>query len=143
MFCGKCGRFIEDDEKKCPHCDMNAGEVNQTVSAGAGSNIYVNNNPYTGEVVKVTPYNNEYPYMNGMYTEDRRKSRITAGILQIFLGAFGVGRFYLGYTLMGLGQIGASLVSCGLAGFVWGIVDGVQILSEKVNYDAYKIPLKD
>ena len=30
------------------------------------------------------------------------KSKLVAGLLQIFLGGFGVGRFYLGYTNIGI-----------------------------------------
>ncbi len=38
-------------------------------------------------------------------SNDERKSKLAAGLLGIFLGGFGVHRFYLGYTTMGVIQI--------------------------------------
>jgi TM2 domain len=55
------------------------------------------------------------------------KSKLTAGLLGIFLGGFGVGRFYLGYTNIGVLQLVVSLVTCGL-GSLWGLIDGIMIL---------------
>lgn len=64
------------------------------------------------------------------------RSAICAGFLQVFLGAFGAGRFYLGYKKMGFLQIAATVFSMGIAGFVWGLVDGILILSGRERYDA-------
>ena len=55
------------------------------------------------------------------------KSKLTAGLLQIFLGGFGVGRFYLGYTNIGVLQLVVSVVTCGI-GSIWGLIDGIMIL---------------
>jgi len=55
------------------------------------------------------------------------KSKLTAGLLQIFLGGFGVGRFYLGYTTIGVLQLVVTFVTCGI-GSVWGLIDGIMIL---------------
>ena len=55
------------------------------------------------------------------------KSKLTAGLLQIFLGGFGVGRFYLGYTTIGVLQIVVTIVTCGV-GSIWGLIDGIMIL---------------
>ena len=38
------------------------------------------------------------------------KSRMVAGLLNLFLGGFGVGDFYLGYTQYGIYKIAISLV---------------------------------
>ncbi|MCT7354644.1 TM2 domain-containing protein [Streptomyces sp. 15-116A] len=48
------------------------------------------------------------------------KSKIVAGILQLFLGTFGVGRFYVGSVGVGLAQ----LFTCGGLGF-WALIDGI------------------
>jgi TM2 domain-containing membrane protein YozV len=59
------------------------------------------------------------------------KSKLTAGLLGIFLGSFGVGRFYLGYTGLGIAQIAATWLTCGLGG-IWPLIDSVMILVGKV-----------
>jgi len=55
------------------------------------------------------------------------KSKVVAGILGIFLGGFGVGRFYTGHTGLGVAQLLVSLGTCGL-GSIWGLIDGIMIL---------------
>ena len=55
------------------------------------------------------------------------KSKLTAGLLQIFLGSLGIGRFYLGYTTIGVLQLVVTIVTCGL-GSIWGLIDGIIIL---------------
>ncbi|MCP3766608.1 MULTISPECIES: TM2 domain-containing protein [Streptomyces] len=51
------------------------------------------------------------------------KSKIVAGILQIFLGTLGIGRFYVGSVGIGIAQ----LLTCGGLGF-WALIDGVMFL---------------
>src|SRR4051812_1103746 len=48
------------------------------------------------------------------------KSKIIAGLLQIFLGGFGIGRFYLGDTKTGIWQIVVTVLTCGI-GSLWGL----------------------
>ena len=50
------------------------------------------------------------------------KSRLVAGLLGIFLGGFGVHRFYLGWTGIGIAQIVVTILTCGL-GALWGLVE--------------------
>ena len=59
------------------------------------------------------------------------KSKVTAGLLQILLGGFGVGRFYLGYTTIGVLQLVVSVVTCGI-GAIWPLIDGIMILMGNV-----------
>jgi TM2 domain-containing membrane protein YozV len=59
------------------------------------------------------------------------KSKLTAGLLGIFLGSFGVGRFYLGYTGIGIAQIAATWLTCGIGG-IWPLIDSIMILVGKV-----------
>ncbi|WP_075733197.1 TM2 domain-containing protein [Streptomyces acidiscabies] len=51
------------------------------------------------------------------------KSKIVAGILQIFLGGFGIGRFYVGNVGVGIAQ----LLTCGGFG-LWALIDGIMFL---------------
>jgi TM2 domain-containing membrane protein YozV len=69
------------------------------------------------------------------------KSKLTAGLLGICLGGFGVGRFYLGYTNIGILQLVVSVVTCWF-GSIWGFIDGIMILIGNVP-DAQGRPLRD
>jgi len=72
------------------------------------------------------------------------KSKLVAGLLGILLGGFGVHRFYLGYTSIGIIQIIVTIVTCGI-GALWGLVEGILILvgHESFRTDAEGRPLKD
>jgi TM2 domain-containing membrane protein YozV len=77
--------------------------------------------------------------VSGMPYSDKQK--MTAGLLGIFLGSCGVGRFYLGYTGLGIAQICVSWFTCGF-GTIWPLIDGIMILTGKVP-DAQGRPLRD
>ncbi|WP_419997311.1 TM2 domain-containing protein [Streptomyces boninensis] len=62
------------------------------------------------------------------------KSKMAAGLLGIFLGGFGAGRFYMGDTKTGVWQLVVSVVTCG-AGGLWGLIDGIMILSSNDKTD--------
>jgi TM2 domain-containing membrane protein YozV len=51
------------------------------------------------------------------------KSKIVAGILQLFLGTLGIGRFYTGHVGMAIAQ----LLTCGGLG-IWALIDGILLL---------------
>ncbi|MBJ7907111.1 TM2 domain-containing protein [Streptomyces sp. NPDC003656] len=59
------------------------------------------------------------------------KSKIVAGILQIFLGGLGIGRFYVGNTGVGIAQ----LLTCGGLGF-WALIDGIIFLVSNDRTDS-------
>ena len=69
------------------------------------------------------------------------KSKMTAGLLGIFLGGLGIHNFYLGYTGKAIAQIVLSL--CFGAGAIWGLIEGILILCGKIDKDAKGNPLKD
>ena len=74
------------------------------------------------------------------------KSKMAAGLLGIFLGAFGVHNFYLGYTGKAVAQLLITLLSCGflaVASEIWGLVEGIMILTGSINTDANGNPLAD
>jgi len=67
------------------------------------------------------------------------KQKVVAGVLQIFLGKFGVGRFYTGHTGLAVAQLVTCMLgvwvlswfTCGMSVFVllWPIIDGIVILA--------------
>ena len=76
------------------------------------------------------------------YVDPPTKSRLTAGLLGIFLGAFGVHRFYLGFTSIGVLQILVTIATCGVGG-LWGIIEGGLILGGSgITTDADGRPLR-
>jgi TM2 domain-containing membrane protein YozV len=72
------------------------------------------------------------------------KSKVVAGLLQLLglFGLVGIGRIYLGYTGLGVAQLVVGLITCGIGAIVWGIVDAVLILTDKVR-DPEGRPLRD
>jgi len=77
--------------------------------------------------------------VSGMPFSD--KSKMVAGLLQIFVGSFGVGRFYTGHTGLAIAQIAVTWLTCGI-GALWPLVDGIMMLMGKVP-DAQGRPLRD
>jgi len=79
---------------------------------------------YTGD--PAAPYG--YDPLGRPYSD---KSKVVAGVLQLFLGGFGIGRFYTGHTGMALGQ----LFTCGGCG-IWALIDGIMLLAGNDATDA-------
>ena len=81
---------------------------------------------------------------NTKNTDPNAKSKMAAGLLGIFLGVFGVHNFYLGYTGKAVAQLLITVLTCGLgaiASVIWGIVEGIMILTGSINTDAEGNPL--
>jgi len=72
------------------------------------------------------------------------RSKVAGGLLQLFLGQFGVGRFYLGHGGIGAAQlilflaglatawIGIGVIALGAVG-LWALVDAIMIFSGSVR----------
>lgn len=82
------------------------------------------------------------------------KSKIAAGLLGIFLGCFGVHNFYLGYTQKAVIQLVATIVGfllccIGIGVFIvlgveiWGLIEGIMILTGSINKDGDGNPISD
>ena len=115
-FCPNCGKEVRETDNNCSNC---------------------------GQPLKINNYNNT----NNNYSNNtNQRSKIAAGILGIFLGAFGIHNFYLGYNGKALGQLLMTVLSCGVLSFVsgiWGLVEGIMILTGSISVDADGVPLKD
>jgi TM2 domain-containing membrane protein YozV len=88
-------------------------------------------------VSSTTPYG-IHPVTGIPYSD---KSKLIAGILQILLGGFGIGRFYIGDTKIGVWQIVVTILTCGI-GAIWGLIDGIMILVNDNTTDAQGRPLR-
>jgi TM2 domain-containing membrane protein YozV len=85
------------------------------------------------------------------YLAEANSKKMMAGLFGIFLGAFGVHKFVLGYTATGVIfiviTVVATVVTCGLAGWVMGViglVEGIIYLtkSDQEFYNTYIVNKK-
>jgi TM2 domain-containing membrane protein YozV len=67
------------------------------------------------------------------------RKRVVGGLLQIFFGWLGLGRFYTGHVGLAIAQILASMTCIG---FLWPLIDGVQMLAGQIR-DVDGRPLRD
>lgn len=128
VMCVKCGVSKGQGNNFCHHCGKPvAPEADVCLNCGVATNGYVSS---------------------------EAKSKIAAGLFGIFFGCFGVHNFYLGYTSKAVTQLVLSIVgiilSCIVIGAflvlgieIWGLVEGIMILTGKIDKDAKGIPLKD
>lgn len=77
------------------------------------------------------------------YNEDEvRIKKVICGLLGIFIGAFGIHKFVLGYTSIGVIMLLVSLLTFGVGFavmYVIGIIEGILYLlkSDREFYDMY------
>ncbi|MET0450711.1 MAG: NINE protein [Mycobacterium sp.] len=98
-----------------------------TYGAPPPEGIYGAPPPYPG----VNPYPQPgAPYGFDQYGQPLSdKSKLVAGLLQLFLGTFGIGRFYLGYTGLGVAMLLVSWITCG----IWPLIDAILIFMGNVK----------
>jgi hypothetical protein len=85
------------------------------------------------------------PPSTGYIVNAPPKSKLAAGLLGIFLGAFGIHRFYLGYTGVGVAMLLITVLSVGLLSPItglWGLIEGILCLTGSMT-DAQGRPLID
>lgn len=96
---------------------------------------------YPGAYYDPTAPYGRHPMTGEPYSD---KSKVVAGLLQLLglFGLAGIGRIYLGYTGLGIAQLLVGLITCGLGAVIWGIIDAVLLLTDKVR-DPQGRPLRD
>ncbi|OGF67486.1 MAG: hypothetical protein A2Y62_16290 [Candidatus Fischerbacteria bacterium RBG_13_37_8] len=127
MYCRTCGKEILDAAVICVNCGVPTGRGgNHCQICGADTN------PAADFCIKC----------GSRLGKGEFKSKIAAGLFGIFLGGLGVHRFYLGYIGTGIIQILVTLFTCGF-GAIWGLIEGILILTDQFKYDAEGRPLVD
>lgn len=61
------------------------------------------------------------------------KSKVTAGLLGIFLGSLGIHKFYLGYKKEAIIMLLVSLLTCGVGASIMsiiGLIEGIMYLTK-------------
>lgn len=74
------------------------------------------------------------------------KSKVAAGLFGIFLGSLGVHNFYLGYTGKAVAQllltiIGWVIIIGPFVASLWGLIEGIMILSGSIDKDVDGVKL--
>jgi len=130
MFCRNCGKEVNPQAAVCISCGsypVNGIKFCQYCGAETGPQQ---------EICVKCGVRLAKPIM------PNAKSKLVAGLLGIFLGGFGIHRFYLGYTGIGITQIIVTIITCGI-GYLWGFIEGILILVGNINKDAQGNPLTD
>jgi TM2 domain-containing membrane protein YozV len=123
VFCRTCGKEIPNFATVCTACGVPTGVLAQQPPQQLQQHFH----PATNQPVVFDP---------------NAKSKMAAGLLGVFLGAWGVHRFYLGHVGIGIAQIAVTLVTCGVGG-LWGFIEGILVLTGTINTDAEGRPLRD
>ena len=144
MICTRCGMNNPDNASYCAQCGNPLTPASRCPNCGNPLSPMATACPYCGAVLAPVVYP----------VADPRKSKTAAGLLGIFLGSFGVHNFYLGYTGKAVAQLVLSLLGYVFACFVfpliasaaagiWGLVEGIMILTGSIAVDGKGVPLKD
>ncbi|MDR1408803.1 MAG: NINE protein [Oscillospiraceae bacterium] len=102
---------------------------------------------YNGQTAQ-QPYGQPQPGYPQYPVQPQGKSRIAAGILGILIGSLGIHNFYLGYTGKAVAQLLLSIVGWivivgPIIASIWGLVEGIMILTKSINTDAHGVPLAE
>jgi TM2 domain-containing membrane protein YozV len=93
--------------------------------------------PYNAVPMQTPPPCPYSPMFQGSVAPN--KSRLLAGLLQLFVP--GVGRMYLGHVNLGIMQLVAFILTCGLF-YLWTVIDAIYIFAGGVKNDASGNPLQ-
>ena len=135
MFCKQCGKPIDDGQELCEECKV-AGTTTAQADQTAGQQTQAQS--------EQPQYQQQPQYNAAPNVSSSQKSKIAAGLLGIFLGSFGVHNFYLGYTGKAVAQLLITLLTCGFGAFIssiWGLIEGILILTGSINVDGNGNPL--
>ncbi len=134
MYCKNCGNPMDNNAAVCVRCGC---------AKGTGTSFCPNcGQPTTPGAAICTSCGTALTPQ----ADPAAKSKLTAGLLGIFLGAFGVHNFYLGYTGKAVAQLLITLLSCcglGAVSSIWGLVEGILILCGNINTDGSGRALKE
>jgi TM2 domain-containing membrane protein YozV len=157
-LCPQCGAQLEANARFCGGCgfDTYASQGGGAYGGSAGMGAQFGANPGGGMYGNSAPQYGQNPGGNygGYQQPSTQKSKLAAGLLGIFLGHLGIHNFYLGFKGKAITQLVLSIVGYAtswlLIGFVflaisgiWGLVEGIRILTGGIAHDANGIPLRD
>lgn len=142
MFCKNCGHELEVGAAFCANCGQPVEQTQNVTSFCMKCGKPIDPNASVC-------LNCGYAIPRPFYQEEQnqgRKSKIAAGLFGIFLGSLGVHNFYLGYKGKAFAQLLITLLTFGIGGVVtsiWGLIEGIMILTGSIDRDADGNPLGD
>lgn len=139
MFCRNCAKEVNEAAVVCVGCGLPPGVGtrhcwNCGAETGAGAEVCIRCG--VALVRKLAP-------------DANAKSKLAAGLLGVFLGGLGIHRFYLGYTGIAVAQLVlglAGIFTCGItsiASAIWGLIEGILVLTGSIDKDAQGKPLRE
>ncbi len=141
MFCRNCGNTMDPNAAVCIKCGCMKG-TGRSFCYNCGNTVVPNAAVCVNCGVILEPeQNNSLPAVGD-------KSKVTAGLLALFLGSFGIHNFYLGYTTKAIIQVLMSTVGWLLiippaAASIWAFVEMIMIFMGKIDTDGKGMKLKD
>lgn len=150
--CPKCGTTIAEGVTTCPTCGCPLDEPATVVIPE--QQLQQNEQVYNTQPQYQQPQYNQAQYQQPQYNQAQNqqnqavqgtvipngvdpswpeKSKVAAGLLGIFLGTFGVQKFYMGQVGMGVLMLLVSLLSCFILSpfsAMYGLVEGIIILTK-------------
>lgn len=138
MYCKHCGSSIDNNAAVCVHCGVPKGQ-GMNYCANCGGQVQ------PGAAVCMSCGCALNAGVNKVAMPGA-KSKMAAGLLGIFLGCWGVHNFYLGYIGKAIAQLSLTIIgiltSCFYIGTlfiigasIWGLVEGILILTGSINTD--------
>lgn len=153
MYCRNCGNSLPNPAANCPTCGVTVGTgtgycsncaspTDSTSSFCPHCGVSFQYGAPQGQPQPGVGYQPNYqaPPPPLGYAQ---KSKVAAGLLGIFLGSLGIHNFYLGFTNKAVIQLVLGILSCGAISGIWGLVEGILILTGSINQDASGMPLRD
>jgi TM2 domain-containing membrane protein YozV/ribosomal protein L40E len=138
MYCRNCGNQIDPYAAVCVKCGYQNGTgFNYCRNCGAETQQGAFACVRCGIALEPQPV---------YYNYGEQKSKIAAGLLGIFLGSLGIHNFYLGYTGKAVAQLLITVCTLGIGAIVtsiWGLIEGILILTGSIAVDGKGIPLRD
>jgi TM2 domain-containing membrane protein YozV len=140
MYCRNCGKEVHDEAVMCVECGVPPGSGKAFCQHCGGETV--------PEAEVCTKCGVRLAVVREGPSPDA-KSKLAGGLLGIFLGALGVHRFYLGYVGIGVAQLILALLgipTCGITyaiAHIWGLIEGILILTGSIDKDAQGRPLRD
>ena len=150
MYCRNCKTPLTEEETICHSCGTPKGTgYNYCSACGNKTNPRAEFCSKCGAKLSPAP-------VGGNDINIRRKSKLAAGLLGIFLGEFGIHNFYLGFNQKALYQliltVGGGILApftCGITSvfsgisYIWGLIEGILILCGNIKYDSDGVELED